>query len=202
MSAATPIVGGYSGFFPILADDESHAHRDALRAALMALPSGEGSLFSRTRLVHGARMFVLADAVYNGRPSREEHFAHAYLAVSITFDGPLATMCAAVAANGAAEFLALFSHCHGCPATADAATVLGYFEACRIDPSFLYVDTDASLEDVLAAIRRHALIADLVLQGQGKPAAERKALVRNLAAEIAALPKTEPGGFTAWGATP
>lgn len=198
MSSRYGEVYGYSGFFPIREDVTSPSHIDALRGLLADLPIGEGSLFSRTRRVHGARFFVIDDAIYNGHPSVEEHLAYAYLAMSITFDGDLPDLAARIADVGAAEFEALFSHCYGYPGAASAEAILGYLKACQIETTFLYVDTDdATLEEMLRALQAHARIASMIERAQGKSTAERRALVRELAAEIARLPPASPGAFLA-----
>ena len=187
---------GYTGFFPIIEEARSQSHAEQLRGILAALPTGEGSLFSRTRLVHGARLFVMDDVVYNGHPSREEHLAYSYLAMSITFDGDLAGLAERIAALGAAEFDRIFSHCYGYEGVGSPKEILAYLEACRVETTFLYVDADdASLEEILRAIHAHARIARMIESAQGKSPSERKALVRALSAWIGQLSPPPPGAF-------
>ena len=65
---------GYTGFFPILkGKNREVSHTIELRQILNVLPNDGGSLFSRTGLVHGARLFILDDVIYNGHPSTAEH---------------------------------------------------------------------------------------------------------------------------------
>src|SRR5271155_4894554 len=98
MNSRNGQIRGYTGLFPIIEEAGSRSHAVELRGVLAALRTGVGSLFSRTRLVHGARLFVIDDVVYNGHPSREDHLAYGYLAMSITFDGDLAALAEGIAA--------------------------------------------------------------------------------------------------------
>jgi hypothetical protein len=196
MSSRNGQIHGYTGFFPIIEEARAQSHAVALRGILATLPTGEGSLFSRTRLVHGARLFVIDDVVYNGHPSREEHLAYAYLAMSITFDGDLAALAEGIAVLGAAEFDRIFSHCYGYEGAGSSERVLAYLEACRVQSNILFVEVDdASLEDVLRAIHAHARIARMIETAQGKSPSERKALVRALAAQLRQSPPPPPGAF-------
>ena len=187
---------GYTGFFPIIEDGPMQSHVEELRGALTALPFGAGSLFARTGLVHGARMFILDDVIYNGHPSREEHFAYSYLTLSMTFDGELEALSAEISATDFGECDTIFSHCHGYPGVKSAEAWLAYLKACQVETTYLYVDVDdATLMETLRALRAHSLIAQMIEQAQGKPAGERKALVRALAARLAAAPEPQAGAF-------
>ncbi len=186
---------GYTGLFPIREDATGASHVEALRGELAALPYGVGSMFSRTGLVHAARMFVIEDVIDNGHPSHEEHLAYPYLTVSLTFDGKLAELSSRIAALCLQEFDGVFSHCYGYRGS-NSRDVLGYLAACQVDTTYLYVDVgDASLERTLKALAAQRLIADLIVNGQGRPVAERKSLVRALAAEMSTLAAPQPGGF-------
>ena len=186
---------GYTGLFPIIDDLQAESHLDILREALLVLPNGRGSLFSRTGLVHGARLFIIDDAIYNGRPSREDHFTYSYLGLSLTFDGELEALADRIAAVGADEFKAIFSHCFGFRSAATSADVLAYLRACQVTTTFLYVDADADLETTLTALVTQRRVAAMIERAQGCSAQDRKALVRDLAAQLKLLPKQEPGGF-------
>jgi hypothetical protein len=196
MSSRNGQIQGYTGFFPIIEETRSQSHAEELRGLLAALPTGEGSLFSRTRLVHGARLFIIDDVVYNGHPTREEHLAYGYLAMSLTFDGELAALAEGIAALGAPEFDRIFSHCYGYEGAGSSVRILAYLEACRVETAMLYVDVDdASLEETLKALHAHARIARMIESGQGKSPSERKALVRALAVLIGQRPPPPPGAF-------
>jgi hypothetical protein len=186
---------GYTGLFPILKEERSESHAEELRGILASLPNGAGSMFSRTGLVHGARLFVIDDVIYNGHPSREDHLIYGYLAMSLTFDGDLAALAARIAEVARAEFDQLFSHCYGYRRS-DSPDVLAYLKACQIETTYLYVDVgDAGLERTMRALAAQRLVAELMEQCQGRPIAERKTLVRALAARLASLELPPPGAF-------
>ena len=181
--------------FPIIDDLQAESHKDILREILLALPNSKGSLFSRTGLVHGARLFIIDDVIYNGRPSREEHLKYSYLAMSLTFDGALDELAERISATAADEFGFVFSHCYGFPGAAKAEDVLSYLKACQHETTFLYVDCDADLPTTLKALAAQPRIADLIDQGQGCSVAERKAFVRELAGLLRNASTPEPGDF-------
>ncbi len=186
---------GYTGLFPIIDDLQAESHLDILRESLLALPNGKGSLFARTGLVHGARLFIVDDVVYNGRPSREEHLAYPYVALSMTFDGTLEALAERIAAVAADEFASIFCHCYGFKGANTAADVLAYLKACQHETTFLYVDCDADLPTTLKALAAQPKIADMIERGQGASVQERKALVREMAALLKNASTPEPGDF-------
>jgi hypothetical protein len=168
---------GYTGLFPIREDSRAASHVEALRSELAALPFGVGSMFSRTGLVHAARMFVIEDVIDNGHPTREEHLPYPYLAMSLTFDGDLAELAKRIAARCLPDFDQIFSHCYGYPRV-DPSDVFGYLVACQVETTYLYVDVgDAGLERVLKALVAQRLIANLIV------------------AQMPTLAVSPPGGF-------
>jgi hypothetical protein len=192
---------GYTGLFPILDDTEdAEPHRTALRKLLAELPNGTGSLFSRTGLVHGARLFLLDDVVFNGAPTPEEHLKYSYVVLSMTFDGELAPLAQRIASVGGDEWASVFRHCYGFPDKAPSAdSVLDYLQKGQITTSFLYVDADGDLKTTLRALVLQRELGVLLEQAQLQDTKGKKALVRELAARIAALPEPQPGDFQARG---
>jgi len=188
---------GYTGLFPILDDTENCVHKVALRKLLAELPLGRGSLFSRTGLVHGARLFIIDDVVYNGHPTPEEHLQYSYLLLSMTFDGELANLAEKLSAAGGNEWQSVFSHCHGFDSNAahNGQSVLDYLQKGQITTSFLYVDADGNLDTTLRALILQKEIGLLVEKAQSLDTPTRKQLVLKLAARMSALPPPEPGDF-------
>jgi hypothetical protein len=187
---------GYTALFPIIEETRADSHTEELRGILTRLPSGQGSLFSKTGLVHGARLFIVDDVIYNGMPAREEHLAYSYLALSITFDGELEGLAQRIAAVGAEDFASVFRHCYGFEGATDPQTLLRYLRACQVETTFLYVDVDdVNLEDTLRALAAKQVILDMIERASGRDVATRKALVREVAARLAALEPPAPGAF-------
>jgi hypothetical protein len=186
---------GYTGMFPIIDDRSAESHVDQLREILSKLDNGRGSLFSRTGLVHGARLFIVEGPIYNGRPAREEHFTYSYLAMSITFDGELEDLAARIAEVGGTDIETIFSHCYGFEGVDNRDNLLTYLKSCQITTTFLYVDSDADLQSTLSALVAQKQIAAMIEQAQGCSPSQRKVLIRELAARLDAIPTLEPGDF-------
>lgn len=191
---------GYTGLFPILPStgDGSSPSRD-LRRVLSELPNGPGSLFSRTGLVHGARLFVLSDVVYNGHPSKLEHLRHQYLVLSMTFDGSLEPLLARVAERGLEAWRSVFAHTWGFPDPLDRKSLTAHVQAAQVTTTFLYVDAEADLDRTLHALAVQKELFEMVTEGQGKETAARRALVRDTLRRIDALGPVTPGSLTRGG---
>ena len=191
---------GYTGLFPILpSDGDGSAPSRDLRRDLAILPNGPGSMFSRTGLVHSARLFVLGDVVYNGHPSAVEHLRHQYLVLSITFDGDLEPLLHRIHDLCAEEWTLVFRHTWGFPNKLDADGLIAHVKACQIKTTFLYVDAGADLESTLHALAAQGELREMVQAGQGKDTYERRALVRDVVARLKALSPTPPGSFAGSG---
>lgn len=188
---------GYTGLFPVRdSPEEPISHLDALRALLNNMESGPGCLFARTRLVHGARLFLIDDVIYNGHPTREEHLAYPYLALSLTFDGDLKGLAAAIAMQVGPDFERIFQHCYGFKNASMPSPVLSYLEQCQVTTTFLYVDADASLKLTLKALKVQALAREMVVRTQGQDIATRRAALTELREAITAIEEGQPGTFT------
>lgn len=191
---------GYTGLFPIkpTTGDGSSPTRD-LRRVLSALPNGPGSLFSRTGLVHGARLFVLGDVVYNGYPAKHENLKHQYLVMSITFDGELDTLLRKVAEHSREEWQEVFQHTWGCPDTLTAESIIEHVTACQVTTTFLYVDAGADLNETLHALAAQRELLAMVQEGQGMDRAARRDLVKRTVERLKSVASATPGSYTSGG---
>lgn len=189
---------GYTGFFPIL--EEGHldcSHTQQLRTLLAGLPNNRGSLFSSTGLVHGARMFIIDDVVYNGHPTHEEHLEYNYLTLSMTFDGELSTLAERIATSASVEWREIFRHCYGFPSDdLTAESILKHLQQGQITTSFLYVDASGTLTQTLRALALQREVGFLLEKGQLLDTAGKRQLVNELARRYAAMPDPVPGDFT------
>lgn len=188
---------GYTGFFPILKKEKKEvSHTIELRQLLSVLPNAGGSLFSRTGLVHGARLFILDDVVYNGHPTTAEHLEYEYLVVSLTFDGELEDIAKQLAEVGSEEFKNIFSHCYGySDADMSASSFLRFLKAGQVTTSFLYVEADGDLQETLRALLAQKLIAEMLEKAQFLNTADKKALVLATAAKISSAKLPLAGDF-------
>lgn len=186
---------GYMGLFPVrdVVPDQEVSPIDALRRHLNGLSAGGDSLFAKTGLVHGARLFLIDDVIYNGHPAVNEHLAYPYLALSLTFDGPLEGLAGAIANHAAPDFAVIFSHCYGFDGAGSAQSVLRYLQHCQVTTTFLYVDADAKLDRTLRALKVQGMARDMVLRAQGASLSQRRVLVESLKAEMASIGGLNPG---------
>jgi hypothetical protein len=193
---------GYTGLFPILRDAEGEAHCLALRKNLSELPNASGSLFSRTGLVHGARLFIIDDVVYNGHPTPVEHLQYSYLALSLTFDGELEQLSKQIAKHGGEEWDSIFSHCYAISEDIGSAdSVLALLRKGQITTSFLYVDADGDLQTTLRALALQKEVALLVEEAQFLGIDAKKKMVQELSKRMADMPEAVPGDFNSEGDT-
>lgn len=188
---------GYTGLFPVRKStgDGSSPLRD-LRRVLEQLPFGKDSLLSRTGLVHGARMFVIEDVVYNGHPAREEHLEHAYLVLSVTFDGELEQLVKRIFETGGNEWASVFENTVAFPDQASYDSLLKHIKACQLTTTFLYVDAAADLPKTLKALHAQKLIFDMVKANQGLSTGQRRVQIKQTLESINKLESTVPGDYT------
>jgi len=188
---------GYTGFFPILkGKNREVSHTIELRQILSVLPNNGGSLFSRTGLVHGARLFILDDVIYNGHPTKAEHLEYQYLAVSLTFDGELEGLSNQLAKVGGEEFRKVFCHCYGYDELDKKENcMLEFLKAGQVTTSFLYVETDGDLQETLRALLAKRIITEMLEQAQFLNTTDKKALVLATAANIASTVSPLAGDF-------
>lgn len=188
---------GYTGLFPIRKDAKREvSHAIELRHVLSDLENGAGSLFSRTGLVHGARMFVLDDVVYNGHPTTEEHLQYEYLLLSLTFDGSLDVLAQRLAEHGGQDLEHVFNHCYGFSGVSSSGeAMLSFLKHGQVTTSFLYVEADGDLQETLRAFIAKKVIGEMLEQAQGASTEEKRALVREAAGKIASAALPLPGAF-------
>jgi len=188
---------GYTGFFPILEDTESSCgHTLTLRETLSRLEIGENSIFSKTGLVHGARIFILDDVVYNGHPTKEEHLQYNYLVFSMTFDGELDALAKRISATVGQDWDSIFSHCYGFSSQQKTSeSILEFLKKGQITTSFLYVDAAGDLQTTLRALIAQNELASLVANAQFLDSAARKTMVLELAEKLSKNPDPIPGEY-------
>ncbi len=188
---------GYTGVFPIIRDDKLEvSHAVELRKVLSELNAGGGSIFSRTGLVHGARMFVLDDVVYNGHPTKEEHLDYEYLILSLTFDGALDEMAQRLNQYGGEELALIFGHCYGF-ANRDTSKdgMLKFLQQGQVTTSFLYVEADGDLKETLRALWAKKVVGEMLEKAQGVSTEQKRALVKEAADRIESATLPLPGDF-------
>ena len=187
---------GYTGLFPIRpSDGDGSAPARDLRRDLTELANGPGSMFSRTGLVHGARLFVLSDVVFNGHPSPIDHLRDQYLVLSVTFDGDLDPFLRRVYERSADEWARVFRHTQGYPDPLNPDGLISHVRACQITTSFLYVDAEADLDRTRLARAAQRELRKMVQAAQGQATGQRRILVKETLERLRALPPAIPGSM-------
>ena len=132
-----------------LRDGEDRAARDAMRAL--------GTPFARVPGTHLARLQVLEPPArrWRGRP-------RPYLLLAAEHDGPAEPWLAAVAR----ELDAVLAHCAFWPGAADPAEVARWARERTVDVGFSVVATDATVEQIGAALRRQAAVRRMIAMGE------------------------------------
>jgi len=126
---------------------------DAARAALRALDAP----FADVPGTHLVRVQVLQPPArrWRGRP-------RPYLLLAAEHDGPAEPWLAAAAR----ELDAVLAHCAFWPGAADAAEVARWARERTVDVGFSVVATDATVEQIGAALRRQADVRRMIALGE------------------------------------
>ena len=166
-------VYGLTVLSPILQDEtQATSHNCAIREYLAGLPNGERSPFARVDSTHMARLVVMDDVVFVGRPSCEEHLKSQYLIFETNFDGDLETYLRRMAREIPAEVDSVWRHCWGFPGVKDVDAFVAYMKKCQITTTFYFADVnDKTVQQTLRALQTQAAVARFIEKYQGLPAA-------------------------------
>jgi hypothetical protein len=177
-------VYGLTLLCPILGDKHATPSHDLqIREYLATLPTGADSPFAIAPGTHMARLVVMDDVVYVGKPSCEEHLKSKYLIFETNCDGDLDAYCTGLAAGIPGHLDAIWSHCTGYPGTKDKAAFLRYMKACQIETTFFFAAVnDKSVTETLKALQTKSAVADFILKHQGmEPARIQRDFIEFLA---------------------
>jgi hypothetical protein len=165
-------VYGLTILSPILQDEKAAtSHNCAIREYLSHLPHDERSPFARVSSTHMARLAVMDDVVYVGRPSCEEHLKSQYLVFESNFDGDLDTYLGRLAREAHDEVHAVWQHCWGYPGVENVEAFIAYMKKCQLTTTFYFADVnDHTVQETLVALQTQADVARFIEQNQGLPA--------------------------------
>lgn len=167
-------VYGLTILSPILADETAAtSHNCAIRMYLAGLPNDQRSPFARFSGTHMARLVVMDDVVFVGRPSCEEHLKSQYLIFETNFDGDLDSYLTNMARTIPDEIDAVWKHCWGYPGVkGNEAAFVAYMKKCQVDTTFYFADVNAyTVKQTLLALQTQAAVAAFIDKNQGLPAA-------------------------------
>jgi hypothetical protein len=145
----------------------------ALRDHLEGIKLDERSPFASVPNTYLARLYVLNDVFYQGKPAIEEHLASKYLVFESNFHGKLKPYLTDMWNEMTEEIRNIWAHCIGFDQVTDAATFAKYIKKCQVDTTFFFVGSnDVSQAEQLKSLYLKQEFSDFVTNNQGKSASE------------------------------
>lgn len=188
-------VYGLTLLSPIKQDETAEtSHNCAIREYLASLPNDENSPFARVSSTHMARLVVMDDVVFVGRPSHEEHLRSQYLIFETNFDGDLDTYLRRMATEIPSEVESVWRHCWGFPGVKDVGAFITYMKKCQITTTFYFADVnDKTVQQTLRALQTQAAVARFIEKHQGLPAAALQQRFLEFMHRLRSAPAPMPG---------
>jgi hypothetical protein len=189
-------VYGLTILSPIIEDERLDIdHTTQLRWYLSTLPRDNTSPFAKVSSTYLARLVVLDDVVFVGKPACEEHLKSRYLIFETNFDGDLDTYLRSMASE-VGEFVdAVWKHCVGYPGTGNFDAFVAYMKKCQLQTTFFFADVnDRTVKDTLRALQTQSALTHFVERNQGKPPAEIQRLFGIFLERLKSAPAPLPGG--------
>jgi hypothetical protein len=183
---------------PILEDNQLDiCHSMELRWYLSRQPRDCRSPFATLSSTYLARLVVMDDVVFVGRPAHEEHLKSRYLVFESNFDGDLDTYLRRMATETKDFVEAVWSHCVGFPGTGNADAFIQYMKRCQLTTTFFFADVnDQTVESTLYALKAQAALARFMELHQGKTPAELQRAFGEFYSRLRKSPGLPRGGNT------
>ena len=152
---------------------------DALRAHLEGLGHRASPLAKLPR-THMARWLIVPDMPVAPRTHARDPLGDQYLLFTSNFDGDVDSYLHELVELMAEEAAAIWSHCIGCPQTAEGAALKAYLHRNQVDSGFAFAAYgDASVARVKTALHKRTRLIDFVVRAQEMaPAQRRKAFLK------------------------
>ncbi len=182
---------------PIIEDNRLDiCHSMELRWALSQLPRDHRSPFAQISSTYLARLVVMDDVVFVGRPACEEHLKSRYLVFETNFDGDLDTYLRLMVAPETKQFVEdVWQHCVGFPGAGDVNAFVAYMKKCQIETSFFFADVnDRTVDSTMTALRAQSALAHFMEKHQGMPAAELQQAFGAFLKKLETAPPLPHGG--------
>jgi hypothetical protein len=151
-------------------------HADALREQLEGLGDGAASPLARVPRTHIARWVVIDDVIYQGAGQRKRDTLPPRLLFSSNFDGDVGAYLEGLRTGMAAEADAIWNHCRGYPGHEDGPAFAAWIRSHMLEAALFFAAYGGmTVEQVHTNLDRRRRLLDLVIAGQGLPAADLKA---------------------------
>lgn len=157
----------------------------ALRDELEDLKLHAQSPFAKVPNTYLARLYVLNDVFYQGKPATYEHLKSKYLVFESNFHGALQPYLEGMWDGMNTEVRQIWSHCVGFDGVADAASFIAYIKKCQVDTTFFFMgSTDVSQAEQLKALYLKQEFSKFVFENQGKSAQDIQAAFQAFATRV------------------
>lgn len=180
---------------PIIDDERATPSHDLqIRKYLATLPTDEKSPFALAPGTHLARLVVLDDVLYVGRPAREEHLNSKYLIFESNCDGDLESYLRGLATNIPEHLDAVWGHCVGYPGAANVQAFVNYMKACSVETTFFFAAVNnKTVAETLRALQTQRAVSDFIANHQGLEPALLKREFAQFVAELKSKPTPHAG---------
>jgi len=188
-------VFGLTILSPIMDDPEAEvSHALAIRCYLAGLERDQRSPFSKLSSTHIARLVVVDDVVFVGKPATEEHLKSRYLVFETNFDGDLDTYLSRMAREIPEAVQSVWGHCVGYPGTSDEHKFIKYMKQCQLTTTFYFADVNnKTVEQTLRALQVQSGLATFIERNQGKSPAELQTAFAEFWESANTTPPPAPG---------
>jgi len=156
----------------------------ALRNHLEGIELDEHSPFADVHNTYLARLYVLNDVFYQGKPATEEHLESKYLVFESNFHGKLKPYLTGMWNGMTEEARKIWSHCIGFDQVDDAESFIKYIKKCQVKTTFFFVGSnDISQAEQLKSLYLKQEFSKFVSNNQGKSARELQAAFQGFIAQ-------------------
>ncbi len=191
-------VYGLTILSPIINDDKATPSHDLqIRNYLAQLSTREDSPFALAPGTHLARLVVMDDVIFVGKPTVEEHLKSKYLVFESNLDGDLDNYLAGLAATVPEHLDAILKHCVGYPGAANVRAFVDYMKSCQLPTTFYFAAVnDKTVPETLRALQTKEAVADFIATHQGVDAATLQRDFIQFAAQLKSQPLPRQGSVT------
>jgi hypothetical protein len=182
---------------PIIMDDGKAevCHSMALRWYLSRLERDYRSPFATLSSTYLARLVVMDDVIFVGRPAIEEHLKSRYLVFETNFDGDLDTYLRRMATETSQFVNDVWQHCVGFPGTNDVDKFISYMKKCQFETTFFFADVNnQTVDSTLRALKTQSALAHFIEHHQGISAAQLQRAFGEFLEKLAKAPLPPRGG--------
>lgn len=189
-------VYGLTILSPIIEDQRLDIdHATQLRWYLCGMPRDHTSPFAKVSSTYLARLVVLDDVVFVGKPACEEHLKSRYLILETSFDGDLDTYLTRMATEVPTLVHEVWQHCVGYPGVDKIDAFVTYMKKCQIRTTFFFADVnDHTVQQSLKALQTQSALAHFIESNQGKSPEEIQKLFGAFLKRLDTADPPLPGG--------